>query len=321
MLFRSVFEWLVDYYDDPTTIVLDEFDRIESDEERYKFADLLKHLGNQCIPLKLIITGIAENVVELIGAHPSAARQIDSIEIPRLSFDDRWRIIREPLQALGVEISRDLEIRIALISDGFPYYVHLLTEKLLWVMFDEAEEVRKVSEAHYAAALAEAIEMCLPEYRRPYDAVVTKNPDYEEALWATADTEFLTRNIEDMYLSYQSIVRQRRTEAIDQKEFGSRIKNLTKVSYGPILKRMQPGSPYFDYCERMQRGFVRLQAESHGVRLYTTHLNEPKPVTAQATSSRLGYHGSSVPAGVSLSGDRKQGQSTQSDSLFGDEFG
>src|SRR5690606_16594006 len=137
----------------------------------------LKHLGNQCIPLKLIITGIAENVVELIGAHPSAARQIDSIEIPRLSFDDRWRIIREPLQALGVEISRDLEIRIALISDGFPYYVHLLTEKLLWVMFDEAEEVRKVSEAHYAAALAEAIEMCLPEYRRPYDAVVTKNPD------------------------------------------------------------------------------------------------------------------------------------------------
>ena len=37
---------------------------------------------------------------------------------------------------LGIEIDTDTVIRIARISDGFPHYVHFVSEKLFWRVYE-----------------------------------------------------------------------------------------------------------------------------------------------------------------------------------------
>jgi len=293
-----VFKWLADNYSDPTTVVIDEFDRIRDPNERNRFADLIKHFGNQMIPVKLIITGIATNVTDLIGEHPSCARQIDSIDVPKLNFDDRWQIIREPLNNLDVTIGRELEIRIALISDGYPYYVHLLTERLIWELNDDPNLVHTVNEDHFQTALGEAIETCSAEYKVPYEKAVNSIPNIEEILWSTADTDYMVRTEEEMFASYLGIMRQISRSPVSREEYKKGILNLAKPSNGPILQRAQKRKPIFDYKERMLRGYVRLQAESHGVRLYNDLQKDPKPLSANAASSRYGYRASTIPKEV-----------------------
>jgi len=108
-------------------VVLDEFDAIKDLAERTKFAELLKQLGDQSINLKFIFTGIGNSIDELVGAHPSAFRQLETVELPRLGWNARRAIVKRAVHAFGLSIDDDVNWRIAIVSDGFPYYVHLIT--------------------------------------------------------------------------------------------------------------------------------------------------------------------------------------------------
>ena len=48
----------------------------------------------------------------------------------------------------------------------------------------------------------------------------------------------------------------------------------------------------------MLRGYIRLQAESHGVNLHDTNVNVLKKLSANATSTCVGYNASKLPASV-----------------------
>lgn len=297
-----VMEWLAQTHSERTVIVIDEFDRISSKEERIKFADLLKHIGDQSINVKFLFTGVAENVYELLGAHPSSSRQITTIQLPRINFNDRWSIIRKPVQDLDLVIDHELEIRISLISDGFPYYIHLITQKILWSVFDDANNVTTINETHYREALAEAINDCAMEYKRPYDLAITRpDENIEDILWSTADTEFLVRNSKELYASYQYITRKRQRKELDIATYKKYLSKIGKPEYGEIITRTEPRKDYFTYKEKMLRGYVRLQAEAHGILLYDSPASAPTPLTANATSSRTGYHAGSIPPGVAFS--------------------
>ena len=123
-----------------------------------KFADLLKHLGDKEVHIKFIFTGVGRSLDELLGAHQSAIRQLETIELPKLSWESRWEIVVEALKDFGVSIDRNIFLRIAAVSDGYPYYVHLITEKLLWRLYDRPDVVDNVLTADYEGALADAIE-------------------------------------------------------------------------------------------------------------------------------------------------------------------
>jgi hypothetical protein len=119
--------------------VLDEFDTIRDSSERNKFAGLIKQLGDQSVNLKFIFTGVGRTLDELLGAHPSAYRQLDTIELPRLGWEARRKIVDTAAEAFGLAADNDVNWRIASVSDGFPYYVHLIAEKMLWEAFAEPD--------------------------------------------------------------------------------------------------------------------------------------------------------------------------------------
>lgn len=260
---------LSEFFDDALVVVVDEVDRISDAKEIEKFADFLKQLGDKRVEVKFIFTGIAHTLDEILGSHRSAIRQLETIELKKLSWDARWDIAIEALKAFGIDIDRDIYVRIALISDGYPYYVHLIIEKLLWILFERPDQVSKVEWDDYHLAIEHAIDTTSAELSRPYEkAINQRSQDYEEVVWATIVAEdnigVYTKN---MYEQYLGIMKQcSGKEVLDLKKFSARIRNLLKDEYGPILFNGLKKGQYV-YKEKMLRGYVRLRAEQQNIEL------------------------------------------------------
>lgn len=285
-------------------VVVDEFDRILASEERARFADLLKQLGDKKVPIKFIFTGVGKTLDELLGAHASASRQLHTVELPRLSWDARWDIAINAARTFDAQITRDIYVRIAAMSDGFPYYVHLLTEQILWQAYEDSGVVQELNWDHFFSGLNAAIQGINAELRRPYEqAIHSRSDDFEEVLWATADGEDLHRFQQDMYQSYLTVMSQRQGRiALPQERFADRVRTLRKPTHGEILQS-DPNRPgLYSYREKMLRGFVRMQAEAHGVDLRGEEGAQKQRSTVRPPASvRRGYHGPSIPHGVKIS--------------------
>ncbi|HBP5035302.1 AAA family ATPase [Pseudomonas aeruginosa] len=282
-------------------IVIDEFDRIVSDHERSLFADLIKQIGDKRIDIKFIFTGVAKTLDSLLGAHQSAIRQLETIELPKLSWDGRWEIARHIAKQFDLFIDREILIRIAAVSDGYPYYIHLITEKLLWRVF-ESDSDETVTWDHYHLAIKDSIQSISAELKRPYElAINQRSNDFEEVLWATADSEWLHRHIKDMYSSYEHIAKQRKSRnKLDYKSFSDRVRSLKRESHGEILIPDTHKKGMYSYREKMLRGYVRMQAEANGVELIGENIAEEKQKSHATVRTSSGYHQSKVPPGVSF---------------------
>ncbi len=283
-------------------VVLDEFDRIQDVQQRNLFADMLKHLGDKKIPIKFIFTAVGKTLEELLGAHQSAIRQLETIELFRLDFTARWNIVETALNEFNLTLDHNTNVRISLVSDGFPYYIHLIAEHMLWKAFEDVNLVTDVTKEHYQSGLREAIESIHAELKRPYEKVIHRqSDDYEEVLWSTADSEDLHRYVKDMYSSYTFIMRQRpHKKPLDQTTYGNRIRSLKLENCGTILTPDETHKGMYSYREKMFRGYVRMQAEAHGIELAGDKLETPRAQIHIPAKIRQGYRGSSVPKGVQM---------------------
>lgn len=283
-------------------VVLDEVDRIDSDTELEKLADLLKQLGDKRVEMKFIFTGVGNTLDEILGSHRSAIRQLETIELPRLSWDARWDIAIAALKQFNIEISRDIYIRLAAVSDGYPYYVHLIVEKLLWILFEREETVTTVTWDDYFAALDNAIVSISAELARPYEmATNQRSQDYEKILWSTSADEWQGAFLSQMYARYCNIMSQiGDTKPLKQEQFSSRIRNLLKQDFGAILvKGRRQG--YYHYREKMLRGYIRMQAEANRIEILGEEAKATIKNYMHVPAKNVGYHKSQFPRGIKQS--------------------
>ncbi len=89
-------------------IVIDEMERIEKIEERDKFAEFIKNIPTLDSDVRFIFCGIASDVDELLNAHPSAGRILETIKLERLRHDALWKIITTVSEKVGVDITHDM---------------------------------------------------------------------------------------------------------------------------------------------------------------------------------------------------------------------
>lgn len=251
-------------------VVIDEIERIKAPDQKERLAEFIKNVAEVDTGLKFIFCGIGSDVSELLGAHPSAGRVLETIELKRLHHDFLWKIIMTPADQLGVKVDLERLIRISQISDGFPHYVHLIGESLFWTLHDDTEEVSAVTYTHYERAMRLALERAEAPLRHQFDKATkkTKNTeDYEEALWSLADVTSDRRQLNSIYeQSYQRIMLKRTgRDAIPRKKLNQRLLSLKQESHGRIV--MGYGSGWFGFRENIMRGYVRLDAENKGVAL------------------------------------------------------
>lgn len=257
-------------------IVVDELDRIKNKDERTKFAELIKNVGSIVDNVRFILCGIGANIDELIGEHLSTGRMFEPIEVSKLTQNNLWKIIEVVAQELSVKVTRGQLIRIGIISDGFPHYVHLIGQCLFYVMHDDEEIVTACNDDHLLSALKEATKKAEPSLRRIYQTATekTKNKrDYEEALWALADRTETRRQIKDVFeYSYLRVHRENKVrnpkgakERLTKDQLTARMLRLREESHATIV--IGHGAGWYSFRENVVRGYVRLMAETSGVEL------------------------------------------------------
>jgi archaellum biogenesis ATPase FlaH len=257
-----------------TVIVIDEMERLQSAAEKDKFAEFIKNIPEVGEKVRFIFCGIAYDVTELLQAHPSAGRILETVRLERLRHNDLWLILTRVAEQLGVEVQREALIRTSQISDGFPHYVHLIGEALFWSMFDDPAEVTKSGPEHFRAGLEGALQRTEASLRAQYDKATQKyrnTEDYEEALWALADSTADRRQVADIYDgSYRWINALRPSRAaLTREKLNQRYLTLRKDSHGRIVAGH--GAGWFSFRENIMRGYVRLRAAANGVDLGKHH--------------------------------------------------
>jgi hypothetical protein len=113
-------------------LIIDEADAISSDIEKKKIAELIKLLSDAGSPFKIMVVGIAGTGAELIAGHKSVERCLGQVRLERLKFPELWKIISLGQQKIiepRIQFDSDVMNSIVEISNGYPYFTHLLALK------------------------------------------------------------------------------------------------------------------------------------------------------------------------------------------------
>ncbi len=267
----SVIDYTARKHSKEPVAVIDEFERIKDSDQRMLFADFIKQLGDQSVPLKVIFCGVGLSLGELLDSHHSCYRYLTTIELERLGFDGRLEIIDNALSIFDLQMDDTTRYRIAKISDGYPHFVHLVGEKLFWEVFTATETLSRVRITDFTAAIAAAVLDIEARLKGLYEIATRKyKNDYEEVLWAVSDDPLLSRRSSEIFTSYVRVCKvHNNTEPLSRDRFNQRMNALKKPSCGSILTATRTG--WYSFSENMVRGYARLRAEEQGVELEPDH--------------------------------------------------
>src|SRR5689334_10328513 len=113
-------------YEKHVILIIDEYDRITAEDTKAKFAELIKNMSDSAVPVTLLIIGVAENVRELLGKHPSLQRTLVTIPMPLMTRREIDGIIVNGEEKSGLRFDPAVRQHIADFAQGLPYHAQLL---------------------------------------------------------------------------------------------------------------------------------------------------------------------------------------------------
>jgi len=254
-----------------TIVIIDEFDVLSSIEDKKYFADLIKQISDRAAKIRVIICGIGTSLEELIGVHLSTERYLSAISLRPISHDAMWRIIEAAAAHFRIAVDKEILYRISQISDGYPYYTHLMGEKIFQEVYEDVRTASEVSREHYRRGIRRAIEESQTSLKSAYEKATQKysnvSHEYEEVLWSVADGDPTPRPSAAIFeKSYLKIMDQLSEKPpLARERFNARLNALKKQSHGTIVLGNRQG--WYRFRENMVRGYVRLRAEDNGVQI------------------------------------------------------
>jgi hypothetical protein len=277
----QIMDFVSQFHSKEPVVIIDEFDLLKSKQEQAKFAGFVKQLADSHVRAKLIFCGIGESVDEFFGAHESTYRYFHTVKLDRLAWEPRFQIIQTAADALNIAVDDTTRTRIARVSDGFPHFIHLVCEKLFWEVYESNDPMMRASGDHYERAVEKAVAEIAPYLKKPYEKATRKyTNDYEHMLWAVADNHQLLRPSREIYDSYVRIIKSMGKEPLDRTQFHNRMNNMKKAPHGEILIGSRTG--WYEFREKMMRGYARLRATQEGVELDAEHPLQPRRLAKPA---------------------------------------
>jgi energy-coupling factor transporter ATP-binding protein EcfA2 len=107
-------------------IIIDEYNKVSDQTCNVLMANTIKALSDYAVNVTVVIVGVADNINELMGEHPSIQRCIEQVPMPRMSPSERKAILDKIIPRLGMKLDGDALWKIVNLSRGLPSYVHSL---------------------------------------------------------------------------------------------------------------------------------------------------------------------------------------------------
>lgn len=169
-------------------IILDEYDRIEDADCRILMTDVIKGLANVRSNPTLVLVGVAENILTLVGDHASITRNLVQVPMARMSPEEIEKVVVSRVNRLRMKISSDAVWRIVHFSAGLPFYAHSLGKySALKAVENETLSISEVT-------VTSAIDNCMADvdysitesYTRATENIYRKKNIFAEVLAACA---------------------------------------------------------------------------------------------------------------------------------------
>ena len=120
-------------------MLLDEFDRVETDDFRRSIAELIKSLSDRAAPAQVVIAGVAPDLAELIAQIPSIRRNVLGVLVPNMSEEEVGEMLAIAERRTGLTFTVEARELIGLASLGLPYLVGLVAQHAALLATDRRE--------------------------------------------------------------------------------------------------------------------------------------------------------------------------------------
>ena len=169
--------------------VIDEFDRIEDEQTRTRFADTIKQVSDRGVGLSLMIVGVSENLEQILGQHPSIQRNIVTVHLPLLSDAEIGSMLTKGSRDSGFSFAPDVVAGVTLVARGMPYMAQLLGLRIAQSALARGGETATQDDLAVAVKrlLADARQHVVANYARLTDGGA--NQVIAAALWRLATAE------------------------------------------------------------------------------------------------------------------------------------
>jgi Cdc6-like AAA superfamily ATPase len=235
-------------HDRHVILVLDEYDRITNEATKNKLAELIKNMSDASAPVTILLIGVAENVDELLGRHPSLRRTLVTIPLPLMTSREIEGIIVTGERKSGLTFAPDVRRTVVSFAQGLPYHAQLLC------LFAARSAVRRHSARVEGQDLRYAVERAADEAEsRVKDAynLAVAYPDgqvFKDLLFAAAcapSDEFGTFALSDV------------TPPEGSPPLADGLARLTEHERGAVLRRLStPDGPRWQFFNQMMRHYV-----------------------------------------------------------------
>ncbi|GGI86958.1 hypothetical protein GCM10007973_24230 [Polymorphobacter multimanifer] len=148
---RELADVLADVIGTRVLIILDEYDRVVDANFRRDVAELIKNLSDRAARVQLVLTGVAQNLDELIGYAPSIRRNIVGLPMRPLNGAEVKELLAIGEAAAGIRYSDEACTMITTMAGGSPYLVRLLSHAAGMAALDQRRDV--VSPEHGRTAV------------------------------------------------------------------------------------------------------------------------------------------------------------------------
>jgi Cdc6-like AAA superfamily ATPase len=188
-------------------IILDEYDRAESDQFRQSVAELIKNLSDRAARVQLVLAGVASNLQQLVGYIPSIRRNVIGLPMPRLSSEEVRALIRIGEKSADVDFDGDAVQAIEALSNGSPYLVRLVSHHSSMNALDDErmrieitdvwaalDKVVDESGGRIDPRMIAAVEPFLDQKRRPFTHAAARAASTPDGWFAPEDAVSLCDN-------------------------------------------------------------------------------------------------------------------------------
>jgi Cdc6-like AAA superfamily ATPase len=243
--------------------IFDEYDSITDEQVKSGMADTIKALSDNAPRVTVMLVGIAKNVVDLIGEHPSLERCLRQVRLREMSDPELHTIIERGLAQASLTMDALTKSEIVSLSQGYPHFTHLLAKQACKAAIED--DKLNVLPSHFYVGLSASAKKADESIRSIYQRATFSTNDksnFEAVLWSCALAKpdvhgtFRTKDVVDSF----TVITKRQTapEALNYN-----LGKLCLAERGAIIERLREGK-YVRYRFRnpLIRIYIKLRYET-----------------------------------------------------------
>ncbi|WP_350316471.1 ATP-binding protein [Pectobacterium aroidearum] len=217
-------------------LIIDEFDVVDEAVKR-SVAEFIKQLSDSDSNLKILLVGISSDGKSLTAGHESVNRCLHEVYLAGVADVHLEEIITLGENGLKITFNKDVKDDIVDISNGFPYFTHLLCKEASELAI--TTDVNSINKELFQNSIEKSVENAEGRLMRDYESAVrsSKTDVYKKILLSAS-------KFKNSEFSVQQWVNQIYADTgirYNNQSMSNYTGRLIKSDYGAIIRRLSRG--------------------------------------------------------------------------------